>query len=236
VPVLDHSSRDVQDVIEFESFHHHLATQIALDLNKILPKGFRARANVHIGPIEVDVRADSAKGATENFQKYEVPKPSITSNANYPEESFEVLINYTIRRREITVGAIEIVSRRNKDRPEARDFFIAKCANLLSAGVSLAIVDILRLPAFNLHNQLLDNLHIHEGKLEGKEKTLYCCSYRPYTIDVPKLEVWAYPFNVGDALPEIPLFLTTKHAVPVKLEQSYIEVYRGLKLDEDLEM
>ena len=236
MPVLDHSSQDVQDVIEFESFHHHLASQIAIDLNKILPRGFRARAKVHIGPVEVDVRADSAQGATENFQKYEVPRPSITNNANYPEESFEVLISYTSRRKEITVGAIEIVSRRNKDRPEARAFFIAKCTNLLSAGVSLVIVDILRLPDFNLHNQLLENLQIYEGKLEGKEKPLYCCSYRPYTIDVPKLEVWTYPFNVGDVLPEVPLFMTTKHAIPVRFEQSYIEVYRGLKLDEDLEM
>lgn len=236
MPVLDHSSQDVQDVIEFESFHHHLATQIAIDLNKILPRGFRARAKVHIGPIEVDVRADSAQDATETFPQYEVPKPSIKSNVNYPEESFEILISYTSRRREITVGAIEIVSRRNKDRPEARAFFIAKCTNLLSAGVSLVIVDILRLPTFNLHNQLLENLQIKEGKLESKEKPLYCCSYRPYTIDVPKIEVWAHSFNVGAVLPEIPLFMTTKYAIPVRLEQSYVEVYRGLKLDEDLEM
>jgi hypothetical protein len=236
MPVLDHSSQEVQDVIEFESFHHHFATQIAVDLNKILPKGFRARAKVHVGPIEVDVRADAIRGASANLPQYKAPKPAITSNAHYPEESFEVLVNYTSRRKEITVGAIEIVSRRNKDRAEARTLFVAKCTNLLSSGVSLIVVDLLRLPAFNLHNELLENLQITEGKLEGEGKPLYCCSYRPYVLDAPQLEVWSYLFNVGEALPEPPLFLTTECAVPVPLEQSYITVYHGLKLDEDLEM
>jgi len=236
MPVLDHSSQDVQDVIEFESFHHHFATQIAIDLNKILPRGYRAKAKVHIGPIEVDVRADSAQDADDNFPQYKVPDPSIIGSVNYPEESFEILIDCTTRRRITTVGAIEIVSRGNKDRPGARSFFIAKCTNLLSAGISLIIVDLLRRPCFNIHNQLLENLQIFEGKLENKEKPLYCCSYRPYTIDVPKLEIWTYPLNVGDELPEVPLFMTTKYAIPVLLEQSYVSVYRGLKLDEDLEM
>ncbi len=233
MPVLDHSSQEVQDVIEFESFHHHFAPQIAIDLNKILPKGFRARVKVHIGPIEVDVRADARQGAAGPLPQYEAPKPAVASNAYYPEESFEVLVNYTSRRKEITVGAIEIVSRRNKDRAEARELFVAKCTHLLASGVSLIVIDLLRLPAFNLHNRLLENLQITEGKLEGERKPLYCCSYRPYVLDAPQLEIWPYAFDVGEALPEPPLFLTTAHAVPVPLEQSYIDVYRGLKLDED---
>jgi hypothetical protein len=236
MPVLDHCSEAVQDVIEFESFHHHFATQIAVDLNRILPRGFRARAKVHIGPIEVDIRADAAEGASETFLPYTPQKPEIISTAYYPDDGFEVLVNYISRRREITVGAIEIVSRRNKDRSAARDYFVAKCSNLLQAQVSLIIIDLLRLPAFNLHNQLLENLQIPEGELETDEKPLYCCAYRPYLLEAPKLEVWTYPFNVGEPLPQPPLFLTTEYAVPVELEQSYLNTYRGLKLDEDLEM
>ncbi len=237
MPVLDHCNEEVQDVIEFESFHHHFAAQIAVDLNKILPKGFRARAKVHIGPIEVDVRADSTHQATtDNLPQFKVPKPSITSHAYYPEENFEVLVNYTSRKKETTVGAIEIVSRRNKARPEARALFVAKCTNLLRASVSLIVIDLLRRPIFNLHDQLLENLQICEGELKIAEKPLYCCSYRPYILDQPELEVWTYTFNVGEVLPDPPLFLTTEFSVPVQLEQSYINVYHGLKLDEDLEM
>ena len=38
-------------------------------------------------------------------------------------------------------GAIELVSERNKDRPEAREAFVAKCATYLHSGVGLIIFD-----------------------------------------------------------------------------------------------
>jgi len=70
------------------------------------------------------------------------------------------------------------VSEGNKDRPESRNAFVAKCNYLLSQEVSVIIVDILAFPFFNLHNQLLRALRVKEGGIKETEETpLYCASY-----------------------------------------------------------
>ena len=38
--------------------------------------------------------------------------------------------------------------------------------------------------------------------------------------------------KVGDTLPELPLFITSEVAVPVRLEVTYMEVCEGLKIFE----
>ena len=40
------------------------------------------------------------------------------------------------------VASVEFVSPRNKDRPEARRMFVAKCAALLNQGVCVSVVDV----------------------------------------------------------------------------------------------
>ena len=53
-------------------------------------------------------------------------------------------------------AAIELVSPGNKDRPEARRAFAAKCAGYLTAGVGLVVVDIVTDRLANLHNELIE--------------------------------------------------------------------------------
>jgi len=48
-----------------------------------------------------------------------------------------------------TVGVIEIVSKGNKDRPEDRDAFVAKCNNLLTDEITVIIIDTLAIHFFN---------------------------------------------------------------------------------------
>src|SRR5207302_1005280 len=54
------------------------------------------------------------------------------------------------------VGAIELVSPGNKDRPETRAAFVAKCASYLSQGIGLIVVDVVTTRQANLHNELID--------------------------------------------------------------------------------
>ena len=56
------------------------------------------------------------------------------------------------------VGAIELVSPRNKDRPEARQAFVAKCAAYLQEQVGLLIVEVVTVRKQNLHRELLQLL------------------------------------------------------------------------------
>ena len=54
------------------------------------------------------------------------------------------------------MAAVEIVSPGNKDRPEHRAAFIAKCAGLLQERVSVVIVDVVTTRTQNVYGELLD--------------------------------------------------------------------------------
>ena len=53
------------------------------------------------------------------------------------------------------VGAIELVSPGNKDRPETRRAFAAKCVSYLTRGIGLIVVDIVTNRLANLHNEVM---------------------------------------------------------------------------------
>jgi len=237
MPILDHLNEEITDIVEFNSFHHHWAAHIAEDLNKILPRGFRARAHAWIGVKEVDVRTDKSLTADEKKQlmpQYKLPVPLAETRAEFPIDS-QVFVENVRRRRQKTVGVIEIVSAGNKDRPDNRNTFVAKCRSFLSHEISVIIVDILAVPFFNLHNLLLRAFKIKEGQIKEDDETpLYCGAYRKTFIqDEPGLVFWAYSLKIGDRLPELPLFITSELAVPVELERAYMETCQGLKVFEE---
>jgi len=238
MPILDHLSEEIIDIIEFQSFHNAWAVYIAGALNEVLPRGFRAKPHVQIGNWEVDVRTDKSLNEEEKEKlrvQYQPSSPSGAARTTFPPE-LEVFIVSVSRRTQKIVGVIEIVSKANKDRPASREAFVAKCHSLLSQGISLVIVDILGLPFFNLHSQLLEALKISEGKIiQKKEMPLYCSAYRVTfdTYEKPLVELWAHALKVGDELPELPLFITSEIAVPVRLETTYMEVCEKLKIFEE---
>ena len=75
MPILDHLNEEIIDIVEFNSFHHHWAAHIAEDLNKILPRGFRARAHAWIGVKEVAGRRDGETVAIRLGQRAAHPQP-----------------------------------------------------------------------------------------------------------------------------------------------------------------
>lgn len=233
MPILDHLAPDIMDIAPFESFHSAWTTYIVEDLNLILPEGFLAIPQTSIGAREVDVRADQIRALAQTLQPAYQPRTPITTRAEFPTE-FEVFVDYIDRGRHITVGAIEIISRSNKDRPSERDSFVSKCRNLLAKQVSLIIIDILTLPAFNLHNQLLQALHAATGYMDaGAEQPLYCAAYRACHREdaaLGEVDLWTETLSVGDALPELPLYITSEVSVPVNLEHAYTRVCQVLRL------
>ncbi len=233
MPILNHL--DINDIVNFRSFHNSWAVHIAEDLNKLLPKGFRATPHAQMGSREIDVRTDRTLTEIEKEQfisLYQPTSPPMTARATFPTE-IEVFVLNVRRPAYKTVGAVEIVSVGNKDRPESRNAFVAKCQNLLSQDISLVIVDVLAVPSFNLHHQLLRALEIPEGK-KNEETPLYCAAYcKSFDMEeLPTIDFWAYALKVGDILPQLPLFITSDVAVPVDLEKTYTEVCEGLKVFE----
>src|SRR5438270_549361 len=80
------------------------------------------------------------------------------------------------------VGAIELISPSNKDRPVERQAFAAKCASYLHEGISVVLIDIITNRRANLHNEILNLLEESDAARLPSEVELYAAAYRPMTL------------------------------------------------------
>lgn len=77
-------------------------------------------------------------------------EPSVVVETKLPDyDEYEVRI-YDVKRGRQLVATIEIVSPADKDRPESRNAFVGKCADLLQKGVAVSIVDLVTVRQPNL--------------------------------------------------------------------------------------
>ena len=143
---------------------------------------------------------------------------------------YEVLVYDQSRGRQL-VAAVEIVSPANKDRPENRDAFVAKCAALLQKRVCVSIVDLVTTRNFNLYADLLDLMHRSDPAFAMDPPPIYAVTCRGLKVDgKPRLQTWAYPLIVGQNLPKLPIWLTEDLSVSLDLETSYEDACRALRI------
>ena len=131
----------------------------------MLPPRCFAEAQVHVGSrVEIDVPTfdrepgepsapsvgDTGGVAVETWAP---PTTSLIMPAVFPDE-IEVQVFHRTGGATL-VAAIELISPSNKDRPDERMAFAAKCASYLHRGVSLIVMDVVTIHHFNLHNELL---------------------------------------------------------------------------------
>ncbi len=130
------------------------------------------------------------------------------------------------------VAAIELVSPGNKDRPEARRLFAAKCANYLSQGVGLIAVDVVTGRTADLHNVMMALIGQGDPYLFRADATVYAAAYRPNRPpEGDRVELWPVPLAVDQPLPLLPLALRGTGCVPVDLEASYMGARRRSRLE-----
>lgn len=128
------------------------------------------------------------------------------------------------------VGAIELISPGNKDRPEQRRAFVTKCAGLLHQGVSIVMVDVVTTRSTNLHDELAALVGAPALAFE-KAEPLYASAWRPLTRSgVPEIEVWTAPCHLGASLPTLPLRLEGDLMVPIDLSETYEEACRRRRI------
>jgi hypothetical protein len=163
MPLLDHFHPPLQPHHHWESFHSNWATRLADALTERLPPDFQAEEHSHAGPnLEIDVATYEQTGEppaaprngptapAQTFPAWAPPAPAQTMPAVFPD-AFEVRVFSTLGGLTL-VGAIELISPGNKDRPEERLAFATKCASYLHRGVSLIVIDIVTSRRANLHN------------------------------------------------------------------------------------
>jgi hypothetical protein len=231
MPLLDHFHPPLSILRHWESFHTTWASSIADALNQQwLPNGYFAEEQLQPSArVEVDVATFEETGAAGApsggvavaARKTWIPTaPSWTMPGLIPE-GLEVLV-FTSEGGPTLVGAIELVSPANKDRPAARRAFATKCASYLHQGVGLLIVDVVTSRGGNLHNDLVHLLDQPAAFQQTQEVSLYAVAYRPVRrSEQDWVEVWPAELRVGKGLPELPLWLGPELVVPVNLDATY---------------
>ena len=95
------------------------------------------------------------------------PRPTLAIATDLPDmDVYEVRV-YDDKSGHRLVAAVEIVSPSNKDRPEHRRAFVAKCSDMLRDGVCVAIVDLVTTRHFNLYGDLME-LHRPGRSVPGR--------------------------------------------------------------------
>jgi hypothetical protein len=250
MPLRDHFRSPVNDQHMWNELHGGWPMMLVRQLFDILPAGYVAAPNVHIGQLsEIDVSAFEVDGASEiepltgssdgGVAVAAPPEPTLTLESDLSEQDeFEVRV-YDTEFGQQLVAAIEIVSPANKDRPENRRAFIAKVAALLQKEVCVSVIDLVTIRQFNLYADLLELIGETDPKLGPTPPHLYSFTIRsrkrPRIKRSPRnkqslLDLWYYPMTLGQPLPTLPIWLKPELSVLLPFEPSYEETCRLLHI------
>lgn len=240
MPLLDHFHPPISERRSCEGFHGLWAAALVEKLNRdILTEEYYADMQVHVGSqVEVDIASlaesrvagDHGNVPTATVTRvWTPPATELVLPTVFPDD-IEVQVFATIAGATL-VGAIELVSPGNKDRPEARQAFAAKCVCYLTRGIGLIVVDIVTNRLVNLHNQVIGLLGHGQPFLLPPSTTTYAVAYRPSRQPTgDQIELWPKPLCLGQPLPVLPLGLRNAAAVPVDLDETYREACKRSRL------
>jgi hypothetical protein len=254
MPLKDHGHSPLKDFCPFSSLHSLWIGKVVEQLNLWrLSDEYVAHAETHAGSqIEIDVgtyeRFDSVRGGgahngvpgspagnggvavATGRAVYVAPVPELTAPVSFTDpDLFEIKV-YRGGGLNL-VAAIEFVSEANKDRPDSRRAFAVKVASYLQKGISVITIDIISNRSANLHDDLCDVIRQSDGLSWHSPSGLAATCYRTIRSKTEvRLDAWPFPLEIGKALPTIPLWLNGELAVPIDLEETYVEACKSLKI------
>jgi len=235
MPLLDHFHPPVNQRRGWEGFHGLWTAALVEKLNRdVLPAEYFADMQMHVGgAVEVDVATltedTGGGGGVALAPTWAPPKTALIVPLVFPDD-IEVQV-YATAAGATLVAAIELVSPGNKDRPETRRAFAAKCISYLTRGIGLILVDIVTNRLANLHNEVMAALGHGAPHLLPASASTYAVAYRPSRQPSGgQLELWPHVLTVGAALPVLPLALRNAGIVPVDLESTYQEARERSRL------
>jgi Protein of unknown function (DUF4058) len=246
MPLRDHFRPLVSKHSSWEGFHGMWPATMVLQIVRVLPPGYVAEPRVHLGShYEIDVCTFEDEVGVESVSDrthgpgnsgvatatWAPPAPSLAVETEFPDQyAYEVLIFDADRDRRL-VAAVEIVSPANKDRPDSRQLFVAKCANLLQKGVCVSLVDLVTARNFNLYVDLLALLRRRDPAFDPDPPPAYAATCRKASAGgKTRLETWSFPLAIGQPLPKLPIWLSEELPISLDLEASYEETCRALRI------
>lgn len=212
----------------FHAFHHHWIDALCNALNNgALPSDYYALPEQRIkGPIPDVLTLKLAPGADESSSgdgglavATAPPRTRLVrrSESNlYADKASRITVRH---RHGDVVAVIEIISPGNKGSKSELKAFVDKSAALIHHKIHLLVIDLFpptkRDPS-GIHKAIWDEFEEEDFELPpGKPLTL--ASYDAGPPQVAYVET----VGVGDALPEMPLFLQPERYVPAPLDATY---------------
>jgi hypothetical protein len=222
----------------FHAFHHDWTTDLARALNQgILPDAYYALPEQHAADFGPDVLTlqgsqkdeDSSTPLSSGGTGVLVSAPQLVPTAEtdlgfYRRKQTSIVVRHVSGDR--VVAMVEIVSPSNKAARNSIRKFVEKAAELLDQRVHLLVVDLLppgpRDPQ-GIHAAIWEEIAGEEYVLPA-DQPLTLASYET------ALTVRAYVRHlaVGDALPEMPLFLEANGCIQVPLEATYQSAFSAM--------
>jgi hypothetical protein len=213
----------------WDGVHHSWITELLRWIKPRLPAGYRAyigaAPTIEIGaaPEKPDVAVrewpgDKASKSVRTASRRRAPAPDAIFSVKLiaPSKALHV-----VRLGRLT-AAVELVSPRNKDRPDARAMYLNRYMSYLIEGAHLLLVDVHRRPLrFSFADQINRQLRIHQPPLPAPLAVAYRVS-EFLDADFRDVAVWRRPLTAGEALPVMALPLTEESSVSVDLEQTYM--------------
>jgi Protein of unknown function (DUF4058) len=238
MPLLDHFNPPLNRTHPWRSFHGAWAAAMARLLNQgVLPPGYYAVPLLdRDGPIEIDVAAlrdHAAPVPAEGDsapQPWTPPAPPLAVAIEMPAvDGVEVQV-FADDGDPRLAAAVELLSPRNKDRPQARQAFAVKCVNYLQQGSSVVVVDTVTTRRADLNATILSLLGVNAGA--AMPAGLSAVSYRAigHEEETQELQLWPAPLALGQPLPTLPLWIASDFSVPLDLEASYQATCTDLRI------
>ncbi|HEV3078177.1 MAG TPA: DUF4058 family protein [Gemmataceae bacterium] len=241
MPILDHFHPPLSIRRNWDSFHTTWTVCLGDALTALLPETYLVEVQTQVGAAgEIDVATFEEGGPAKNGasgsgvavmspQTSVFPAPTMTMPVVFPE-GFEVRI-FSTKAGPRLVAALELISPGNKDRPESRRAFAAKCASYLYQGISLIIVDIVTERSANLHNETMRLMQAEQRFELPADVNLYAVAYRPVRREQKEeIDLWPVRFKIGDRLPTLPLILSWETSIQVDLEAAYLDACKRRRL------
>lgn len=223
----------------FHAFHHDWITDISRALNRgLLPSAYYSLPEQlagGLGPDVLTLRGPGGNGtpppaaSPDGGVALAVAPPKVRirmrSEANrYAAKAKAITIRHVSNHQ--VVAMVEVISPGNKNNRNGLEAFVRKAREALAAGMHLLLVDLFppgpRDPQ-GIHRAVWGE-DCGEDYALPTDKPLTCVAY----VGGPGAEAFIEPVAVGDALPEMPLFLTPDVYVPVPLEPTYQSAWEGM--------
>ena len=230
----------------FHHFHGAWLFELAGQLNDgVLPPGYYALGEQVLGGVIPDVLTFEQRGQprerppAESTTREPAPTATLTASAEMPEIAPAARV-LTVRQtgQDRVVAVLEIVSPGNKKEASEFGALIDKTVALLAKGIHVVVVDLHRPGPYDPHgiaNVVWEKLGQPWLVADARHPLAVASFAAGRTV-----RVYLEPLAVGDALPDMPMFLAAGQHVRLPLERSYRSTFHRLPahlrtaFDEDL--